>query len=125
MVLYIQRVLHYQYINVHFFLYYVFLWFILFIFRLGTLGAATPLSATDYAKYPDLQMYPTMAAALVPVFNLNGAQGSGFDDGTCGGLLASPPGPSQLAQTQLPASFATIYLTSRIITQALTVFILL
>eukprot|EP00667_Euglena_gracilis_P029528 EG_transcript_39230 len=28
-----------------------------------------------YQKYPDLQMYPTLAAAIVPVYNLNGAEG--------------------------------------------------
>eukprot|EP00667_Euglena_gracilis_P007950 EG_transcript_8032 len=33
------------------------------------------LSQADYAKFPDLQMYPTLAAAIVPIYNLNGAQG--------------------------------------------------
>eukprot|EP00667_Euglena_gracilis_P000867 EG_transcript_869 len=28
------------------------------------------LTTSDYVKFPDLQMYPTMAAAVVPIFNL-------------------------------------------------------
>lgn len=30
------------------------------------------LSATDYALFPDLQMYPTLASAVVPMYNLGG-----------------------------------------------------
>eukprot|EP00667_Euglena_gracilis_P028457 EG_transcript_36335 len=32
-----------------------------------------PLEVADYALNPDLEMYPTMATAIVPVFNLNAA----------------------------------------------------
>ena len=30
----------------------------------------SPLKAVDYAEYPDLQMYPTVALAAVPIYNL-------------------------------------------------------
>eukprot|EP00667_Euglena_gracilis_P019406 EG_transcript_20773 len=33
-------------------------------------GSDALLGSSDYASYPDLQMYPTMAAAVVPIFNL-------------------------------------------------------
>eukprot|EP00667_Euglena_gracilis_P021076 EG_transcript_22968 len=32
------------------------------------------LSQAYYAKYPDLQMYPTLAAAICPIYNLPGTQ---------------------------------------------------
>eukprot|EP00667_Euglena_gracilis_P033019 EG_transcript_52480 len=32
----------------------------------------TPLPADALARYPDLQLYPTVAGAIVPIFNLNG-----------------------------------------------------
>eukprot|EP00668_Euglena_longa_P004599 GGOE01005367.1.p1 GENE.GGOE01005367.1~~GGOE01005367.1.p1 ORF type:complete len:1173 (-),score=343.25 GGOE01005367.1:655-3930(-) len=33
-------------------------------------GSDALLTASDYSQYPDLQMYPTMAGAVVPIFNL-------------------------------------------------------
>eukprot|EP00667_Euglena_gracilis_P003863 EG_transcript_3874 len=33
-------------------------------------GSDAILTASDYAKYPDLQLYPTAATAVVPIFNL-------------------------------------------------------
>eukprot|EP00667_Euglena_gracilis_P000869 EG_transcript_867 len=33
-------------------------------------GSDALLTASDYSQFPDLQMYPTMAGAVVPVFNL-------------------------------------------------------
>eukprot|EP00667_Euglena_gracilis_P020284 EG_transcript_21916 len=33
-------------------------------------GSDAILTASDYAKYPDIQMYPTAASAVVPIFNL-------------------------------------------------------
>ena len=33
-------------------------------------GSDSLLSASDYAAYPDLQMYPTVAGAVVPIYNL-------------------------------------------------------
>eukprot|EP00667_Euglena_gracilis_P004671 EG_transcript_4701 len=33
-------------------------------------GSDALLGTSDYAQFPDLQMYPTMAAAVVPIFNL-------------------------------------------------------
>ncbi|XP_041377068.1 receptor-type guanylate cyclase gcy-12-like [Gigantopelta aegis] len=35
-------------------------------------GSDSPLSDEDYQKYPDLEMFPTMAGAVVCVFNLPG-----------------------------------------------------
>lgn len=32
------------------------------------------LNQSDYNKYPDIQMYPVLATAIVPVYNLNGPQ---------------------------------------------------
>eukprot|EP00667_Euglena_gracilis_P017052 EG_transcript_17917 len=32
----------------------------------------SPPTAAQYARYPDLQLYPTVATAVVPVYNLNG-----------------------------------------------------
>eukprot|EP00667_Euglena_gracilis_P000302 EG_transcript_302 len=36
-------------------------------------AADVPLDAMDYVLNPDLQMYPTVATAIVPVYNLNAA----------------------------------------------------
>eukprot|EP00668_Euglena_longa_P011104 GGOE01013477.1.p1 GENE.GGOE01013477.1~~GGOE01013477.1.p1 ORF type:complete len:1165 (+),score=295.59 GGOE01013477.1:79-3495(+) len=38
-------------------------------------ASTSTLSQAVYQKYPDLQMYPTLAAAIVPIYNLNGVQG--------------------------------------------------
>jgi len=41
--------------------------------RVVDFGASDSLlSAADYASYPDLQMYPTAASAVVPIYNLPG-----------------------------------------------------
>eukprot|EP00667_Euglena_gracilis_P011063 EG_transcript_11275 len=32
----------------------------------------SPISSDKYARYPDLQLYPTVAAAVVPIYNLDG-----------------------------------------------------
>eukprot|EP00667_Euglena_gracilis_P003283 EG_transcript_3291 len=41
----------------------------------------TLLSAEDYAQFPDLQLYPTIASAVVPIYNL---------EGLCPNLTLSP-----------------------------------
>lgn len=41
-------------------------------FTLDWAASDSLLSESDYAAYPDLQMYPTMAGAVVPIFNLPG-----------------------------------------------------
>eukprot|EP00667_Euglena_gracilis_P000329 EG_transcript_328 len=35
-------------------------------------ASAVALNQSDYTKYPDIQMYPVLATAIVPVYNLNG-----------------------------------------------------
>eukprot|EP00667_Euglena_gracilis_P019577 EG_transcript_21018 len=36
---------------------------------------ASMFTAENYERYPDLQMYPTVVAGLVPIYNLNGSRG--------------------------------------------------
>eukprot|EP00667_Euglena_gracilis_P000277 EG_transcript_277 len=44
-------------------------------FDIDFAGVTQILPAADYARYPDLQLYPILAGPLVPVYNLLGWQG--------------------------------------------------
>lgn len=43
--------------------------------RRGPASLTTILNQSDYDAYPDLQMYPVLATAIVPVYNLKGVKG--------------------------------------------------
>lgn len=55
------------------------------------LFGTSSFTADNYRKYPDLQMYPTLVTALVPIYNLNSSQDPGHDPGQVPRGGAAPP----------------------------------